>query len=115
MGADITDGACHARFGWISAPQRLFISGTLDGLHQPVLEILHQYFTNHANCACAHKVARMPYSGVAGVVVRQCENELFLFDQSHHPLRLCQVEGHRLLSYHLDTMLPECPSNPLMQ
>src|SRR6266480_4267547 len=75
--------------------------------HQPILEILHQYFTNGANCSCAHKVTCLTYRGVAGVVVSQRENEFFLFDQLYQLSCLSQVNGHRLIAHDMDAMLQE--------
>src|SRR2546430_6392063 len=115
MGTDITDRACHARFGWISAPQCLFIPTPLNGFHQPILEVLHQYFTNRANCSCAHEVTRLAYRWVASVVMSQRENKLFLFDQFYQLSCLSQVKGHRLIAYDMDAVLQECARDAVMQ
>src|SRR5436305_1577344 len=107
MGTNITDRACHARFRWISTPQRLFIPTTLNWFHQPILEILHQYFTNATNCSCAHKVTCLTDRGIASIVVSQRENEFFLFNQRYQLSCLNQVKGHRLIAYDMDVMLQE--------
>src|SRR6185503_1786199 len=100
----VANRACYPRFAGISAPGRLLTPGVLQWLHQPILEIFHQHFANAANGSAAHKLTGMAYRRIAGVVMREREDELFLLNQFYQTARLFEIKGHRFVANDVNTL-----------
>src|SRR5581483_1060551 len=105
MRANIADAAREPRFCRISTPCRLLIAAVLQWLHQPVLNVLDKHLPDSAKRSLAHHLTSLAYGRIAGVVVGERENTLAALDKLHQCPRLVEVEGHRLITDHMNTVL----------
>ena len=105
MRADVADAAGGATLRGVGAPRRLLLAAVLKLRRQPVLRILHLHHAQRAELAGRDHLARLPHQRMAGVVVREAEDEPA---RAHHLLqrqRVVERAGQRLVADHVDARL----------
>src|SRR5262249_55214587 len=103
MRADVAEAARGAGTLRIGAPVRLFLAagvrwGGLQARAQPALQVRSTDGVDLAQLARQDHVARLAYERIAGVVVRDGEDDAGLLDDPGQFLSLGEVKGHRLVA-----------------
>jgi hypothetical protein len=81
MGADVADGGAEPRSRRIQAPLGLLLDELLVRHHEKILQVLDNNLPHFPHCTRAKKSARVSDESVAGVIVRDREDEPSLLDQ----------------------------------
>ncbi len=107
MGADVAEAAGRAGLLRICAPARLLLPALFEARAQPTLDVAGTNGVDFAQFAGLHHGPRLPDQRVAGVVVRQRENDARLLDRLGQLLGLLQVKSHRLVANDVEPGLGE--------
>ena len=92
----------------IEAPGGLLLAELLVRHHQEVLQVLDDDLAHRAHRPGAEQFARVADQRMAGVVVRDREDEAGLLDELHQFLGLVQAVGHRLVADDVKAGIEEC-------
>ena len=92
MGADVAHASGGPRTRGIGAPLGLLVAARFLRLRKPTLDVLRDHPAHVAQRAGTHQMARLLHHRIAGVVVRQAEDQFLLGDEGGEFLRLREVE-----------------------
>ncbi len=107
MGADVADRAGGAGAGRIRAPFGLLAAGLLDAGGEPILRVFHLHDADGPELARLHHGARLPHQGIAGVIVRDREDQAGFTGELRELIGLAPRGRQRLVADHMDAGLQE--------
>ena len=99
MRADVAEAAGSAGLARIGPPACLLLFLLLQPSPQPALDVRRADRVDLSQLAGQDHVPRLAHEGVAGVVMRESENDAGSLDDPGQLLRLRQVERHRLVAH----------------
>ena len=105
MGSDVAKASRRAALRRIRPPRSLLLLAEFQTRPQPSLDVARANRVDLAQFAAQDHFPRLPHQRIAGVVVREREDDIRAIDDGGEFLGLGEVEGQRLVAHDIDARL----------